>query len=363
MAEPSELLDCLDNVVGLTDTDCPCFIDGEEPEGYNTSLSGLYLDDPEFGFPLKIPQNIDDCSSSDLWTRLVDARSAGIKQFISDLGAEMIGGPLKKKVEPFNGFVGDDKVTLNLTPEAYFAIRLEPKIFRGVIAKIRTVTLYAAGVNGTNVEVGIYDEEALQSGTPILAFDVPIVNGKGTYTFTDPEVFNFQSDDNTERDLYMVVIVADHAGILPKNNKTKCSCGKKEKWDQFFNAHGLTASTLDGLIEANESSYAYGFRISLGVACGNSWLCQPFDFINDAWARVMAECIALYSMRKLAGMILSNPFPEKYTIITREEIALHRDRVNTILGERMPWLAANIPVDYTDCFKCNSKVKVSEHLV
>jgi len=357
------LPECLDTVVGLTNTECPCFITGDEPTGYDTSLSGLYLDDPEYGFPLKIPLNIEDCSTNDLWTRLTAARSAGIKQFITDMGANMLGGPMKRTADPFNGYVGDDDHTLNLTPDTFIAIKLEPKIYRGVVAKLHTVTLYLTGVNGQTINVEVHDEETLITGTAISDFDVSIAGGKGTFTFTTPELFDFQSAANQPRDLYLVINVGDYAGLQPRNNNTNCDCGKKQKWDKYFYAHGVSASTLAGLVDANESSYANGFRINMSVACGNSWLCQPFDYVNDAWARVMAEAIALYGMKKLAGMILTNPNPEKYTMITRDEIAFHRDRLNTLLSQRMPWLAQNMPAYATDCFTCNDKIKVSEYLV
>jgi hypothetical protein len=355
---------CLDTVVGLSATECSCFVDGDEPAGYNTSLSGLYLDDPEYGFPLKIPQSVQQCSENDLWARLEEARTLGIQQFITDLGANMIGGPMKTKTQPFTGYVGDDAHSLNLSPSTYFALRLEPKIFRGVVAKLTSITLYARNVEGQDVHVEVYDEAALTDQVPLFTFDIPITGNKGTYTFdTTEQIWDFQSEANQERDLYLVINAGNYAGIQPRNNKTRCSCGKKEKWDQFFYANGLTSDTLEGLVDASESTYAYGFRLQLSVACGNSWLCQQFDFVNDPWARVMAECIALYGMKKLAGMILTNPYPEKYTMITREEIAFHRDRINTLLGQRMPWLAGNLPHYYQDCFACNDKARAVEYLV
>lgn len=357
------LPDCLTTVVGLSATECTCFVDGDEPEGYNTSLSGLYLDDPEYGLPLKIPKNLSDCGDGNMWTVMTSARLAGIQQFITDMGANMLAGPKVKTAEPFNGYVGDDEHSLNLTPSGYFAIRLEPKIYRGVVAKMHSVTLYLNGVNGQTISVAVHDETTLNTGSPISTFTVTISGGTGTHTFTTPELFDFQSAENQSRDLYLVINASTYPGIYPRNNKVRCDCGKKQKWDTYFKAYGLTASSLTGLVDADEASYAYGFRINLSVACGNSWLCQPFDFINDAWARVMAECIALYGMKKLAGIILTNPQPEKYTMVTREEIVYHRDRINTLLGERMPWLAQNMPTNATDCFKCNNKIGVSEHLV
>jgi hypothetical protein len=202
----------------------------------------------------------------------------------------------------------------------------------------------------------------------ISNYQVVVSSGRGAYDFgSDDEgalFIDLQSAANTDQTIYLVFDIQNsQAGLVPRNNKIRCSCGKKEKWDQFFYANGVTADTLAGLVDASESTYAYGFRLQLSVACGNSWLCQQFDFVNDPWARVMAECIALYGMKKLAGMILVNPYPEKYTMITREEIAFHRDRINTLLGERMPWLAANLPHYYQDCFACNDKARAIEYLV
>lgn len=351
---------CLNTVVGLSDTTCPCIIP-DAPAGFTTSLSGYYLDDPEYGFPLKLPQNISDCSTNDLWTRLAKARTSGINQFITDFGANLLSGPFKSKIQPFNGFVGDDKYSLLLSPDEYFALKLDPIIFRGAVANISSVTLYSQGVvNGEIIDGYILTEtEVLAEGLPAPSFSLTMWSNVGTIPVS--QIHNFQTLNNTEEPLYLVI--HNTSGLQPLNNTIRCNCGKSEPWDKYFNAYGVTAPTLSGLATATETNYAYGFRIGLGVACGNSWLCQPFDFMNDAWARVMAECIALYGIKKLAGMILMNPNPEKYTMITRDEIALHRTRIDNLLGLRMPWLAQNIPSNATDCFTCNERVHVAEIMV
>lgn len=363
---------CLEGVVGLSANDCACF-ETDRPEDFNTSASGYYLDSEEYGFPLQIPASIQACSTTDVWSVLDRARSAGITQFVTDLGAGLLSGPYKKKVEPFNDWIGKNSHSMNLAGfSTYVGIKICPKIFRGTIGKVHQLELYLSGRSGDTITVGFYDEDALTSGTPLATAAVVMSGTKGVVNLTSEFVHDFMTDYSSRSPLW--ILYQPGAG-LPRNNTIKCAtCGSKDKYETYFSISGVTGASLtdvrDLALKMNSdcelnspSAYSYGLRLNMGVSCGNSWLCQNFDYDNDDWARVMAECICLYGIKSLIGIILKDPSPNKYTMITREEIALHRERVGTLLGQRMPWLAQNMPSTATDCFTCNEKVTARELLV
>ena len=363
---------CLETVVGLSSDDCACF-ETDRPADYNISLSGYYLDNPEYGFPLQIPQNMQQCSTTDLWAVMERARTYGITAFVTELGAALLSGPFNKKVEPFNDWIGKNTHSLNLTNASTWAgIKICPKIFRGTIGKTYQVELYVNGRSGDTIAVNFYTEAALTTGTPSGTVNVTMSGNKGTATLSSTFVHDFMNDYSQRAPLY--ILYQPGAGY-PRNNTIKCAtCGAKDKWDKYFAISGVTGAALtdirDLTLKENSdcllnspSAYSYGIRINMGASCGADWLCQNFDFDNNEWARVMAECIALYGIKALAGIILQEPGPNKYTQISREEIAFHRDRVATLLGQRMPWLAQNVPSTATDCFTCNDNVRVSELMV
>ena len=295
----------------------------------------------------------------------MEARTVGINHFITDFGAQQLSSTLKMRAQPFSGWIGERENNGNMSVSTYVALKIDPKIFRGVVAKLFTIEFYANGINGEDLTVTICDRDYLEYGEGWSEeHTAEVTNGRAVIAITDEilEEFNFQSEQNQCRELYLVVNTSDYPGIQIRNNKIKC-CGKKFKWMPYVAPSGVTATTLAGLVDAAEAQYSYGFRVNMSITCGNTWLCQDFDFINDPWARVMAECIGLYAVKKLAGIILTNPYPEKYTMISREEISGHLQRVNTLLSERMPWLVQNMPATATDCFICNDRIRVGEILV
>lgn len=363
---------CLTGVVGLSADDCACF-EADRPADFNESLSGYYLDSEEYGIPLQIPASIQACSTTDVWSVLDRARSAGITQFVTELGASLLSGPYNKKVSPFNDWIGRNSHSMNLSGfSTWTGIKICPKIFRGVIGKTHQLELYVSGRSGDTIAVNFYDEAALTSGTPIGTVNVVMSGTKGVATISSEIIHDFMTDYSQRSPLW--ILYQPGAGY-PRNNTSKCAtCGSKDKWEKYFSISGVTASSLadirdlplktDSDCELNTTSaYSYGLRLNMGVSCGNSWLCQNFDYDNDDWARVMAEAICLFGIKALVGIILKEPGPNKYTQITREELAYHRDRVGKLLEIRMPWLADNMPVTASDCFECNEKVTARELLI
>ena len=363
---------CLAGVVGLSSDDCACF-ETYRPEDFNTSASGYYLDSPEYGIPLQIPANLQQCSTTDVWSVLDRARDAGITQFVTDLGAALLSGPYNKKVQPFNDWIGKNSHSMNLSGFSdYVGVKICPRIFRGTIAKTYQLELYLSGRSGDTIAVNFYDEAALGTGTPIGTVNVTMSGTKGVATLTSEIVHDFMTDYSTRSPLW--ILYQPGAGY-PRNNTIRCAtCGSKDKWEKYFAISGVTGASLTAVrdlalklnsdCELNSpSSYSYGLRFNIGASCGNTWMCQNFDYENDDWARVMAECICLYGIKSLVGMILKDVSPNKYTMITREELAYHRDRVAGLLEKRMPWLAQNLPSTATDCFECNEKITGRELLV
>lgn len=355
--------DCLRTVVGLSNNDCPCFETGR-PEGYNTSLSGYYLDDPEFGFPIKIPSKLQDCDGTNLWDILDRARDAGITQFLTDFGAHMLDG-YKRKAEPFNDWIGKQKGSLNLPAsqlDTLVGLKINPIIFRGTIGKIFKLELHITGRNGDTIEVGIYDEAAMESGTPIEIVEIEIANNKGTFEFDETYIHDFMDDYSQKKILWLLY---EPGAGLPRNNTIKCNCANPEPWKNFMTVRGVKGADTEEILDTDSySGYTYGLRINMAVSCGSTWMCQNFDYENNDWARVMAECLMLYQVKKLAGIILGDPHPAKYTMATGpEQIAFYRDRANTLLRERMPWLAKHVPSVATDCFTCKNPISVNELMV
>jgi hypothetical protein len=357
--------ECLTTVVGLSANDCPCF-EADRPDDYNTSLSGYYLDDPEYGFPLKIPQSIRDCEGNPMWDILERAREAGITQFLTDFGANILASKYKQKMEPFNDWVGRKSWNMNLAApnlSTFVGWKINPHVFKGTIGKVYKLELAITGRDGDTIEIGFYDEAGLLSGIPVAAVDMDIDNGKGVVTLEEAYIHDFMDSYGGKNKMW---ILYEPGSGFPKNNTIKCvTCpGKRDPWYDYMSIQGVKGSTTEAIYDIDTyQSWAFGLRIAMSMSCGNSWLCQQWDYDNDNWARVKAESITLYGIKKLAGIILNDPNPNMFTMLSREEIGLHRNRIDKLLSERMPWLSDNIPMDSTDCFTCNKRLTVRSQMV
>src|SRR5689334_6951124 len=99
---------CLQHVIGLSQTSCNCY-DSGKPVDFNTSDSGIYLDEIE-GFPIDTVKFVGDCATGDLWDLMTQARTEAILQSRVDL-LNYIGTLTKRKRHPFKGLIGSDKKT------------------------------------------------------------------------------------------------------------------------------------------------------------------------------------------------------------------------------------------------------------
>ena len=72
-------MDCLTNIIGLSDTDCDCW-DDTKPVDFNelnTSSSGLFISEPKT-VPLRIVGGSGDCENGGIWDVLVQARDGAV---------------------------------------------------------------------------------------------------------------------------------------------------------------------------------------------------------------------------------------------------------------------------------------------
>ena len=86
------MLECIENIVGLTRTQCNCF-DGDLPTDYNAvnhSDSGYYITDIADGFPLieAVYQSIS-CGDGNIYDVLIRCRQQAIQELVTNFGAAL----------------------------------------------------------------------------------------------------------------------------------------------------------------------------------------------------------------------------------------------------------------------------------
>ena len=101
------MLSCLDNIIGLSETDCSCFESGR-PTDYNTSLSGFYLAD-NFGLTMNFTNSAADCEQGGVWDILQASRTEAINRFLKDY-AMTLNSVKKYRFRDVKGEIGSRKL-------------------------------------------------------------------------------------------------------------------------------------------------------------------------------------------------------------------------------------------------------------
>ena len=78
--------DCYENIIGLSRTECTCY-DDDKPADFDTSESGLYLDELE---PLDQLEGLDNCEKGSVWEAMEKARENAVRFFIQDTNSKLL---------------------------------------------------------------------------------------------------------------------------------------------------------------------------------------------------------------------------------------------------------------------------------
>ena len=118
-------LACLDTLIGLSATSHACFTDAE-PDDYDTSGSGYFLTDPDYGLTAM------DGASVAGWTVLQQAREQAVREFKADLLA-LLRSKYDMAAAPFSGYFGKLKYTATKTVSSDFlGLRIRSKRQKGM---------------------------------------------------------------------------------------------------------------------------------------------------------------------------------------------------------------------------------------
>ena len=377
-----DLYTCLRDIVGLSENDCDCYgtdavvlsglndtdvwvsldspdggeIVTERPADWNKSLSGLYMDDPKFSIPLKFTGNTKDCGEGNVWDILLKARKHGLRNFITDLSAGMRDS-YYHKLNKFNGYTAGTSHNYTVTNlGAISGVYLDPVQYKGAKGIINFIELYVQG-SGT-FEVNIYDENDLATPVNENPISVSVANNFGKTKLTEPLTLSFSDEYGRKVGYY---IVYDRSGSDPRNLPFGCNCGNDKPWQDHFMLYGVSADAVSNLESASKTTqYPNGIRMHMDVTCGMDWLCRTWDFSRD-WDRVASEAIMIYGVCELLERQLIDPQPVASADpdMVKEKLTNNR----TLLSRRMPWLAANVPMEESDCYVCKGIYEVDEILI
>ena len=367
-------LDCLNKIVGLSNTACNCW-DASKPVDFNTlnqSTSGLFVSQPDT-IPIRWTNSAADCENGGVWALIEQARDKAVRDLLSDYLAET----KRVKQEQFLPFtkIGDSYYKQAETVQDTVAgVWLEPYNIRG--AKLRFDSIDIAFWDGiaapTSVDVSIYS--SLNLALPIATATANVTGNKQyfTATFASPVVIDLGNirDDLNER-LYIAYTIPVGARPVKNNIEKGCQCNSRTKYRenpflQILCAGGVQADSI-----ANLTSNTYGSATMNGLVLNASmecdyysWLCELAQKPNDATliggqrlslGMALADGIQAKAIYNLAASILMSGRINHYTmVLDPKQLYQIQNHFIKIYRMAIKNLVYYMPADVSDCLVCGN---------
>lgn len=348
-------MDCLENIIGLSETTCECF--PETPTDYSKSNSGIFLDQLE-GMDLNMVQASADCSKGGLWDRMQRAVRNATNEFESDF-LSCIRMNYKQRLPNWAGLMGDPKYTtfLNLTT-AYAGMRINTWESKGSFLKIKRIGVL---VNATvPVTVEVYSSEA--GGTFITSYVINAVANTLTFATITPDPLKLPLWNLRTLNLHYYVLLKLDGTFKPLNNKRDCGCGggNKRPWLAWFDFNGIKGpAPINGASNFQNTQEVNGIILDVETGCEVAQvICggdEPLDFENDGYAKKMAYAIRFKAGELLLHDLASSSNINRLTLLDGDRVGKYLDWYRTEYNKWIDFLCANSHLEENCCLKCNGQ--------
>lgn len=319
-------MECLENIIGLTETNCACVLPegSDETIDLTTSKSGVYLDRLE-GFNLSVASGADSCADGELLQRMNTARQDAILAYRTDMLA-CIGRFYKPKFNNFTGQLGKSTFKKTVNPgKTFCGMRLSPAFIKGGYITINKVGIIIN--QAANVSFKIYSNE---NESTLIYESSPITTTANLVTWavlSEPLELPMWSDSGHYVKYYVLI---EPDGWLPCANKSSCGCGNEKaiaaqysKWIAFNGTQGNEIDELSTFGTANDL-VLNGITVNVDLKCKVSdVICSeqhPLDFLNDGAAMHTAFAIRFKAGAILYSQLISSGEINRFTMLNRDYV-------------------------------------------
>lgn len=345
-----EVLECLQGLVGVSDTDCPC-TETDRPEGYNESKSGLFLSDL---IDLKMMgAAATDCGAGSIWAIGAKALNRASINFQNNLA--QCWADKHKARKAYIGHLAEITHTKALSPSSTYAgmkIVPDPAIESGEII-IRGISTLFSTTGTDNLTVFIYDAVGLVTEVDLNTYANDLQHNNLSPVITLP----FQRDGVSEQAFYLIYAV-DPAN-KPRNNELICGCRKSvrdkiEAWAPHVS--GITGNVIaDRCDWGCDNEHAYGLVPDVTMRCNvTDAICDgELDFGADPNAGTIAQHIQYAGAADLIGKVLRSSDPSVFTLHTNDDLVAMRNQYLAEASARLQGLCKTMPPG--NCYTCKDR--------
>lgn len=375
-------MDCLTNIVGLSNTDCNCW-DDTKPVDFNTlnaSSSGLYISEPKT-VPLRMVGGSADCENGGIWDLLIRARTDAVRALVKDF----LGATQRVKQNQFLPFqhIGDNYYTKGKLVNGNVAgMFFEPYRIKGGKLRISSIDLafYSGILVSTDIDISIYS--SLNFNTPLATATATVTGNQQFFTATlasELVIDLGEIRDDVDERIYVLYEVPTGAMPVANNTEIKVCCGgnKYERNPYLQIMCSLTGIQTDSVLNAktnvlDSSSTMNGLRLNASFECDYySWLCVLAQSPNESYSTssgdrlqlgmaladgLRAKCV----MNLIDSLLLGNRINEYSMIQDPKQLMRQRAIYKNIYSLAIDNLVYYMPADVTDCLVCAENNKLSK---
>lgn len=336
-------LNCLETLVGLAPAGIGCFVD-PVPDGFNTSDSGYFILDSEFGLTIAEACEIEG------WTLLEAGRAKGVLQFKTDLSAAL-RQRFGSSISPFSGLIGEMKNTGTKSAandRAGMRLRVRRQVKGGKL--ILKKAHIGVNTSGTYVLAATSNDPLFTAPIPVNVAATANQWGAGT-ALSLIELPMWSASCPYDHLEYFVSYPL--AGALPLSNKISCGCGgSKEGWRTNFDVSGFNSDSDTPLTGAFTGS-AYGLVLDAYLSCGElDWLCELAQWNGDYLQKVVARTLQFAQAIAVIDALINTYKINVCTHYNQDEMNSRRNFLAKSYAQNIAWIAANVPQGATGCFAC-----------
>lgn len=348
------MADCLDNIVGLTLSECDCW-DGDKPSNFddvNASSTGVYITEGKDGFSvLPAIYHALDCGRGDnIFDVLQSARTQAIADFRRDLGAELIEtAAVRSTSEQIIGLTeyrtGNTTFTGGLngiavqSPGPVKGGRIEIK---GISVGFHTADPVTITVTGDGVVIDT------QTVTPVAGEWVSV-----------PVDLNLPLWVEGRTDAPRYVISYDATGLRPMDNRLRCCSGRGEFG--LVQAAGFSGTLPVRSDKVPFRTNVYGLSLNTVTVCDKTeWICRYASIGAYDTASVLAHTIQFKAVEILSQYVLDSSNISKFTTLNQEKLYGKRGHSAKRYQQNISWISQHIPKGASDCVKCTSPIRLKK---
>ena len=353
---------CFDNIIGLSRTECECYDTGK-PADYNTSLSGLYLDELE---PLTAFKGLLNCErGTDIWDALDRSREQAILNWRAEANALLLKNN-KLLRRPFKGKIGRLKYTREevITSGDWVGIRMYcSDIVSGKIVINNIGTLFS--------DTGVITLRIYNNLNTLISSHV-LNTTANTHTLNTVSIELPIHSDWTDNLEYFFIYQKN--GLTPKENSSFCcdcsktvECGcdikyvnsqtnKNYGWAEWCAVDGFKKTDISDLsdLEISSSNKMYGLTFGIEYTCDveDVWCKDELDFDSSTIPMAMALAIRYKAGELFINDLILSSNLNYNKLINGEAQAELKVYFKEQYDKQMEFIIDNIDVRDTDCFVC-----------